>query len=55
MDGFRAMDRKTFTIPDEVIAERNRVKTQYFDAVRDWVRRGSASVNAMNEPAPRKS
>jgi hypothetical protein len=48
MDAFRAMDRKTFTIPDEVMAERNRVKTQYFDAVRDWVLRGSRSVHAMN-------
>jgi hypothetical protein len=48
MDAFRAMDRKTFTIPEEVMAERNRVKTQYFDAVRDWVLRGSASVYAMN-------
>jgi hypothetical protein len=49
MDAFRAMDRETFTIPDEVVAERNRVKTQYFDAVRDWVLRGSGSVHAMNE------
>ena len=49
MDAFRAMDRKTFTIPEEVMAERNRVKTQYFDAVRDWVLRGSGSVHAMNE------
>ena len=48
MDAFRAMDRKTFTIPDEVMAERNRVKAQYFDAVRDWVLHGSASVHAMN-------
>jgi hypothetical protein len=48
MDAFRAMDRKTFTIPDEVMAERNRVKTQYFDAVRHWVLRGSGSVHAMN-------
>lgn len=48
MDAFRAMDRKTFTFPDEAVAERNRVKTQYFDAVRDWVRRGSGSVHAMN-------
>lgn len=48
MDAFRAMDRRTFTIPDEVLAERNRVKTRYFDAVRDWVLRGSRSVHAMN-------
>jgi hypothetical protein len=30
------------------VAERNRVKTRYFDAVRDWVLRGSGSVHAMN-------
>jgi peroxiredoxin len=47
-DGFRAMDRKTFTVPDDVIAERNRVKTLYVAAVRDWVRRGTASVNALD-------
>jgi peroxiredoxin len=48
-DGFRAMDRKTFTVPDAVIAERNRVKTTYLDAVRDWVERGPASSNALSE------
>lgn len=45
-DGFRAMDRKTFTIADEVLAERNRVKAAYFDAVRDWARHGAASRHA---------
>lgn len=48
-DGFRAMDRETFAVPADVIAERNRVKTMYFDAVRDWVRRGPASVHALDE------
>ena len=48
-DGFRAMDRKTFAVPDAVIAERNRIKTLYFDAVRDWVRRGAASVHVLDE------
>jgi peroxiredoxin len=48
-DGFRAMDRKTFTVPDAVIAERNRVKAQYIGAVRDWVLHGAASVNALDE------
>jgi hypothetical protein len=46
-DGFRAMDRKTFALPDAVIAERARIKTLYFDAVRDWARHGSASVHAL--------
>lgn len=48
-DGFRAMDRKTFAIPDAVIAERSRVKTLYFDAVRDWARRGTASAHVLDE------
>ena len=48
-DGFRAMDRKTFAMPDAVIAERNRVKTLYFAAVRDWVLRGPASANALDD------
>ncbi len=48
-DGFRAMDRKTFAMPDAVLAERNRVKTLYIGAVRDWVLRGAASVNALDE------
>jgi hypothetical protein len=48
-DGFRAMDRKTFTMPEAAIAERNRVKTQYVAAVRDWVLRGTSSTNALDE------
>jgi hypothetical protein len=47
-DGFRAMDRQTLTVPDEVVAERNRVKAAYFDAVRDWARRGAASPYALD-------
>ena len=48
-DGFRAMDRKTFTMPESAIAERTRVKTLYLEAVRDWARRGAASVHALDE------
>jgi AhpC/TSA family len=48
-DGFRAMDRKTFAMPAEAIAERNRVKTLYATAVRDWVQHGPASANALDE------
>lgn len=44
-DGFRAMDRTNFTIPETVVAERNRVKSRYLDAVRDWVAKGRASVH----------
>jgi hypothetical protein len=48
-DGFRAMDRKTFAVSDEVLAERKRVKRLYFDAVRDWVLHGSASRHVLDE------
>ena len=48
-DGFRAADRKTFTVPDAVIAERNRVKAAYIDAVRDWAIHGAASIHALDE------
>ena len=48
-DGFRAMDRKTFAMPEAALAERNRVKTLYIGAVRDWVLHGAASVNALDE------
>lgn len=48
-DGFRAMDRRTFAMPEAAVAERVRVKARYFDAVRDWVRNGAASVHALDE------
>ena len=44
-DGFRAMDRTTFTVPEAAIAERVRIKSLYFDAVRDWASRGADSVH----------
>lgn len=47
-DGFRAMDRTNFTVPEAVLAERARVKKQYFDALRDWVRHGPASRHALD-------
>jgi hypothetical protein len=46
-DAFRAMDRKTFAMPEAVQAERQRVKQRYFDALRDWARRGAASPHAL--------
>lgn len=48
-DGFRAMDRQTFAVPEAVNAERVRAKALYMAAVRDWVRCGEASVNALGE------
>ncbi len=48
-DGFRAMDRKTFAMPEAAMAERARVKDLYFEAVRDWARRGAASPHVLDE------
>lgn len=47
-DGFRSMDRQKFTLPESVLAERNRVKTAYVEAVRDWAIRGSNSSHALS-------
>ncbi len=48
-DAFRAMDRKTFVLPEAAAAERIRVKALYLDAVRDWARRGAASPHVLDE------
>lgn len=47
-DGFRAMDRSTGALPEAVVADRQRRKQAYLDAVRHWARHGSASVNALD-------
>ena len=47
-DGFRAMDRSTFTMPEAAVAERTRVKALYLDAVRDWAINGPASAYALD-------
>jgi peroxiredoxin len=50
-DGFRAVDRATFTMPPATLEERQRVKTAYLDAVRDWAVRGAASRYALDADA----
>lgn len=47
-DGFRAMDRVRNTLPEDVVAQRNRVKARYLDAVRDWVAHGPRSRYALD-------
>ena len=47
-DGFRKMDRTTFSMPAE-LAEQGRVtRMSYVDAVRDWVKNGNASAYALS-------
>lgn len=47
-DGFRAMDRVTFTVPEGVLADRAREKARYANAIRDWVVKGRASIHALD-------
>ena len=47
-EGFRAMDRATRKVPDEVAAVTAQAKRTYVDAVRDWVLRGPASAHAFD-------
>jgi len=47
-DGFRQMDRKTFALAPEIMAEYGRRAQVYKDALRDFVRRGAASEHALS-------
>jgi hypothetical protein len=47
-EGFRAMDRATRKVPDEVAVVTAQAKRTYVDAVRDWVLRGPASAHAFD-------
>jgi hypothetical protein len=46
-DGFRAMDRATFTMPSEVAARGRVARQAYVDALTDWVAKGEASPYAL--------
>lgn len=45
-EGFRAMDRATRKVPDDVAAITAQAKRTYVEAVRDWALRGDASPHA---------
>ena len=54
-DAFRAhLDRTTKQMSVEGLAERERTRTAYFDAVRDWARTGDASAYALSADAARR-
>lgn len=42
-DGFRRMDRQRFTMPEDAVAERSRVRARYLEALRDWALNGAQS------------
>jgi hypothetical protein len=50
-EGFRAMDRTTRKVPDEVAAVTSRAKRTYVEAVRDWVIHGPSSAHAFGPEA----
>lgn len=47
-DGFRQMDRTKFTMPEAAVAERDRIKALYLDAVRDWAEKGKDSAHVLD-------
>jgi peroxiredoxin len=46
-DSFRQMNRDTFALPEPAREERERVKSEYLEAVRDWALRGADSLHAL--------
>ncbi len=49
-DGFRALDRTTFTLDPEIAAAGRASRERYVAAIRDWVLRGAESRYAQPEP-----
>jgi len=51
-EGFRKMDRTTRQMPEDAARTTALARTTYLDAIRDWVRKGSASEHVFDgEPA----
>jgi len=46
-DSFRTMDRSTYKMPDDALAEARHQRRVYVNALRDWVEKGSGSIHAM--------
>jgi hypothetical protein len=47
-DGFRKMDRATFSMSAELAEQGRATRMSYVDAVRDWVKNGNASTYALS-------
>lgn len=47
-EAFKAIDLATFSMPPDAIETGARHRNRYFDAVRDWVRRGAQSPAALS-------
>ena len=48
MDSLRYRDKTTRQLPDDKLAERDRIKAAYVEAVRDWAMKGSASAHVLD-------
>ncbi len=48
-DGFRSMDRKTFTLPSEVAEAGRAARASYTAALGDWIENGAQSRFALSE------
>jgi hypothetical protein len=53
-DGFRKMDRKTMTMPEDVAAAGRAGRARYVAAIRDWVEKGAESVYALSNDEARE-
>lgn len=53
-DAFRKMDRTTGQMSADLVAQRERMKSSYIEAVRDWVTNGARARNALDETAARR-
>ena len=52
-EGFRALDFKTMTMPDDVTATVKNARATYIAAVRDWVENGADSAHVFSPDAAR--
>jgi alkyl hydroperoxide reductase subunit AhpC len=53
-EGFRELDLATFSLPAPTVEAGAALRRRYFDAVRDWVRRGPASPTVLSPDAVRR-
>jgi hypothetical protein len=53
-DSFRTMDRSTYRMPDDALAEARRQRKVYVNALRDWVEKGSDSVHVLSPEEARR-
>jgi len=52
-DGFRSLDRTTFTLDPDIAVAGRTLREKYRDAIRDWVENGAASRYALSPEAAR--